>query len=142
MQKSHGQFKLQLENTMNLFIYFLFLYSGVATSANCESPENTIEINECAAIQQDRVEKELNIVYSRVFNSITKESEEGVDGKSDLKKRFIEAQRNWIKFRETDCDAIYLHWYPGSIRGIRSINCMRSRAEQRIKELMEYEELY
>lgn len=58
--------------------------------------------------------------------------------KSDLKKQLIDAQRVWVKFREADCQAIYTLWSDVTIRNAMYIECMSTRAQQRIKELNEF----
>lgn len=44
-----------------------------------------------------------------------------------------------MKFREADCNALYELYRDGTIRTVMYIGCMQAHAEQRIKELKEYE---
>ncbi len=121
---------------------FLF-FCGRAFALDCNKAISTPDINECARIEQEKVEKTLNEVYRRVLKQVEQigknpESER----QADFKKTFIEAQRLWVKFREADCQNVYKFWSGGTIRGLMYISCMQSRAEQRIKELGEYEETH
>ncbi|MGL5488057.1 MAG: lysozyme inhibitor LprI family protein [Shewanella sp.] len=118
----------------------LIILCGNAFAIDCEKAMSTPDINECARIAQEKVEKNLNIVYRRVLKqieNINKNPE--TEAQVDFKKTFIEAQRLWVKFREADCQNVYKFNSGGTIRGLAFISCMQSRAEQRIKELGEYE---
>lgn len=129
---------------MKHLIYFLFsLFVSEAFALDCEKATSTRDINECARIDQEKTEKLLNEVYTRVLEQIeilSKDPEN--ESQKDLKKRFIEAQRLWVKFREADCNNVYTYWSGGTIRGVMFISCMQARAEQRIKELREFEETH
>lgn len=129
---------------MRHLIFLVFSLVAHQTFAiDCNKAMSTPDINECARIDQERTEKLLNEVYRRVLKQI-----EGIsknpenESQAELKKSFIEAQRLWVKFREADCNNVYTYWSGGTIRGVMFIGCMQARAEQRIKELREYEEAH
>jgi uncharacterized protein YecT (DUF1311 family) len=68
--------------------------------------------------------------------------EVGKDGsisdKTKLKQNFVDAQRLWIKFRDSDCKTVYTLWSDGSIKNLMYLSCMRDKAEHRIKDLEDY----
>jgi uncharacterized protein YecT (DUF1311 family) len=105
-----------------------------ATSTNT----NTNTINECALIEQKQVEAKLNAVYQRVMKHLGQPDSE-TDKYAETKAALLAAQRAWVKFREADCHAMYLHYQGGTIRGVIYITCMQSHAESRIKELERFE---
>ncbi|MFZ6874154.1 lysozyme inhibitor LprI family protein [Undibacterium sp. Di27W] len=112
--------------------------SSFTYALDCNKAANTMEINECASIEQQKVEAKLNQVYQRVLKGMEKDyASEG--NFADIKKTFINAQRAWIKFREADCDAIHEKNISGTIRTVMHISCMQARAKQRIAELEDYE---
>ena len=128
--------------TKTLCLVFIILCSN-AFAIDCEKAMSTPDINECARIDQEKVEKNLNTVYRRVLKQIEDISKNPeTEAQADLKKTFIEAQRLWVKFREADCQNVYKFNSGGTTRGLAFISCMQSRAEQRIKELGEYEETH
>lgn len=112
--------------------------SQFALALDCSKASNTIEINECASIEQKKGETRLNAVYQRVMKYLDKQIADGDLDKAS-KTTLIEAQRAWIKFREADCNAVYQYHIAGTIRGVMSINCMKTHTERRIKDLEEYE---
>ena len=120
-----------------------YFFCGSAFALDCNKAASTPEINECAHIEQEKVEKKLNDVYRRVLKQIEEVGKNPEsEAQADIKKTFIEAQRLWVKFREADCQNVYKFWSGGTMRGLMYIGCMQSRAEQRIKELGEYEETH
>ncbi|KAB7693010.1 DUF1311 domain-containing protein [Plesiomonas shigelloides] len=108
-----------------------------APEQDCGNAANTLEINACLQKQQEQTEAQLNQVYREVLAQISAESAQP-DSPAQMKQLFITAQRAWISFREKDCQAVYTFWSQGTIRNAMYLGCMRSRAEQRIKELQEY----
>ena len=123
-----------------LFLFFFLIASGSSFALDCSKADNTIEINQCAQIRQTKTDEELNEAYQRVLamlEGINKEPDNRI--KTDLKAGLIKAQRLWVKFREADCANIYDFWSNGTIRSVMYSDCMRGRAEQRIKELDEYQ---
>ncbi|MGL5038386.1 MAG: lysozyme inhibitor LprI family protein [Aeromonas sp.] len=124
-----------------MFLLILVI-STDAFSLNCANVISTQDINECGRIEMGKTEKELNIVYQRVISQLKKISKgASVTDKSALPDKLIQAQRFWIKFRESDCGAVYTFWSDGSIRGAMYTSCMQQRAQQRIEELKEYEKI-
>lgn len=112
-------------------------HGASAPEQDCGNAANTLEINACLQKQQAQTEAQLNQVYREVLAQISAESAQP-GSPAQMKQQFIGAQRAWISFREKDCQAVYTFWSQGTIRNAMYLGCMRSRAEQRIKELQEY----
>lgn len=101
-----------------------------AAAVDCKNAVATPDINECASIEQKKVEDKLNKAYQQVIKSI---------GEPATKKALIEAQRAWVRFREADCKAVYEQYKTGTIRTVMFIGCMQEHAEQRIKDLESFQ---
>jgi uncharacterized protein YecT (DUF1311 family) len=131
--------------TNRLFVlnaYFVAVLSFPAFALDCEKVMNTLDINACGQIELKKLDKELTQTYKMVlakFDKISKEPTNIAD-KSKLKQSLIDAQRLWVKFRDADCNTTYTLWSDGTIRGQMYLGCMKSKTEQRIKELKEYNE--
>lgn len=115
-----------------LFSLLLIGCAGRSYALDCAKAVTTADINECASIEQKKVEDKLNKLYQGIVKPL----------EGDEKKTLVEAQRAWIKFREADCNAVYQRWIDGTIRNVLFISCMQDRAETRIKELQEYAKTY
>lgn len=104
--------------------------AGSAYAVDCQNAMATPDINECASIEQKKVEDKLNKVYQRVIKTI---------GEADTRKALVDAQRAWVKFREADCKAVYELYKGGTIRTVMFIGCMQQHAEARIKNLEDFQ---
>jgi uncharacterized protein YecT (DUF1311 family) len=104
--------------------------AGSAFALDCKNAVSTPEINECASVEQKKVEDKLNKVYQQVIKSI---------GEADTRKALVEAQRAWVQFREADCKAVYEQYKTGTIRTVMYIGCMQQHAEVRIKNLEDFQ---
>jgi len=111
--------------------------SGASGEQDCNKALTTMDINECASIEQAKVEKKLNSTYQRALKSL---SGPGTDRahSAKMKTSLVAAQRAWIKFREADCNAQYVKHAGGTIRTVVYIGCMQQHAAQRIKDLEDY----
>lgn len=112
----------------------LALASGNAPATDCQQAVTTPELNQCAKIEQQKVEAKLNMVYQQVLRTLNEPDTES-DKFSEMKQKLIQAQRAWVKFRELDCDAVYSFHAGGTIRTLMFIDCMQEHATQRIKDL-------
>ena len=58
---------------MKLFnLLFLLVFSAQLAALDCDKAVSTLDVQECAKAEQERVEKELNLVYKRVLKEIEK----------------------------------------------------------------------
>lgn len=121
-----------------LFICLIFS-KQVVFASNCESPQTTIEINQCAELELKKTEAELNKQYQLALKQMDEVGKDAsISDKSKLKQNLVDAQRLWVKFRESDCKTVYTLWSDGSIKNVMYLSCMTAKAEQRIKELEQY----
>jgi uncharacterized protein YecT (DUF1311 family) len=124
---------MRTAHTITLLLALGLTTGAAAAAVDCDNAASTVDINECAARDQKAVEVKLNTAYQAALKSLG-------DGEgAATKKALVLAQRAWIKFREADCKALYELWSGGTMRDMVFLNCMRRRAEQRIKELDEFE---
>lgn len=103
-----------------------------AYALNCQSALSTPDLNECAQQEQRAVEAKLNQVYQKALKSV---SEPTTEQDAETKRKLIQAQRAWVKFRDADCEAVYSRFADGSMRNIMFMGCMQQHAERRIADL-------
>jgi len=104
---------------------------------SCSNALTTMEINACAAAQQEQTEAQLNAVYQQLMDRLA-EPDSGLDDPGSVREQVRAAQRLWIDFRKADCDAQFALYAGGSIRTAVYLGCMQTRAAQRITELESY----
>jgi uncharacterized protein YecT (DUF1311 family) len=121
-----------------LVLLGFLLATSEAFAIDCDHAVTTLDINECAWGEQKKVETKLNQVYQRVLKGLDQPDTE-MEHFSHMKESLLQAQRAWITFREANCRAAYDRNASGTMRTVIYIGCMQTHAEQRIKELEEYE---
>jgi uncharacterized protein YecT (DUF1311 family) len=84
----------------------------------------TIEMINCILAETIRQDARLNENYKRLISKLT----------TERKNALIEAQRNWIKFRDTNC-GFYADPKGGSATRLASHECILNATTQRAKEL-------
>jgi uncharacterized protein YecT (DUF1311 family) len=112
-----------------------------AESDPCATQRNTIEINECAAAKLAAKDKELNAAYDKLLKTLAPKYKEDTTDYAAITEKLVEAQRDWIKFRDNDCDAKYRLNAGGTIRGLVSLNCRIEHTELRTKQLRRWSQL-
>lgn len=103
----------------------------------CEKVFSTLDVEQCIAVELDKVEASLNEAYQRLLKQLT-QADTPQDNYTEYRKKLLIAQRAWIKFREADCDTQYEMHRSGSIRNSIYLSCKKQRADQRINELNSY----
>lgn len=121
-----------------LSLLLLSTLAGHSFALDCKKALTTLEINECASRDKDKVEAKLNKTYQRIMTSLSRPDTED-EQFSIMKKHLVAAQRAWVKFREADCDAVYEKHSGGTIRNVMYISCLQNHAERRIKDLESFE---
>ena len=84
----------------------------------------TVEMINCTLAETIRQDALLNENYKRLSSKLT----------TERKNALIEAQRNWIKFRDTNC-GFYADPEGGSAARLAAHECILNATAQRAKEL-------
>jgi uncharacterized protein YecT (DUF1311 family) len=118
----------------------LLLFSAATFASaqdSCDKAYSTPDVNLCARKDLDRAEIALNKTYQSVLAELLTESKNNPDA-GEARKRLINAQREWVQFREDDCQAIFTLWRSGTVRTLQYLTCMQNHAEQRTREFGNY----
>jgi len=100
------------------FLFLLLLTSIIYGQTQTEMNEESVKKYKTA-------DKELNEVYSKVIKTLTAEE----------KKLLVVAQKNWIKFRDSDCKVVEKQYEGGSIQFLIYNTCLIDKTKARIEEL-------
>ena len=98
------------------------------TQINCANTKSSVEDKECAHRAYQSADKNLNQVYKPIFSSLT--------GKE--KQHLINAQSNWIKFRDANCDFEVYQTRGGAASIVFLSNCLERMTRARTQELKEW----
>lgn len=122
-----------------LFVVAGFLVSSGAVHAQ-DCPKDDLspmcEDRRAQAVYE-RADSELNIVYQQLVKKMSQPPSEYLDYPT-LKTKFIEAQRQWVRFRNNECDAWYVINQAGTGRNADQMTCLVARTKDRTKQLKEW----
>lgn len=89
-------------------------------SAAC-SGETQSEMSDCAAKEYQRADEVLTRVWKSIHHS----------------QKLLDAQRKWIAFKESDCDAVGEDYEGGSMQGMVIAQCLTKHTLARVDDLKE-----
>lgn len=120
-------------------ILFLLISFNYAQAIDCNSAITMEEMRQCGIDLLAEKDEELNSLYKEVLKKLEDHdrisNKHSTGYKFESKKKLIEAQRNWVKFKEMDCDAVEAYTCCGSSTSLSVTSCLIDRTEQRIEEL-------
>ncbi|KVG64369.1 hypothetical protein WS80_18860 [Burkholderia pseudomultivorans] len=108
------------------------------TAAQAQSCEPDSVVREC--LQQrsqdefQQADDELNRTYQKVLKAMSRPRDEYVNYPA-LKVKFVEAQRQWIRFLDNECAAWYLINEAGADRNLDLLTCEIDRTRDRTRQL-------
>jgi uncharacterized protein YecT (DUF1311 family) len=92
--------------------------------ANCEKPATTYDFNICGSKDVEKAEAELARYLEAAKARMAKEEPEAV-------KAIDDAHAKWQEYKSKHCEAVYLRWQQGTIRGPKSARCNLDLTRQR-----------
>ena len=124
---------------LSLLLALLLPVAALAQDQNdpCENAETTLEINDCMGEVFKQADAELNRVYKAAMAYIDEFDHVPADKRKEWKEKLRDAQRDWITFKEKDCEIVYYEWWLGSGATAAALGCLISKTETRTEELKE-----
>jgi uncharacterized protein YecT (DUF1311 family) len=109
-----------MNKTCFLFIAFTFLIFNSDLAAQTQT-----EMNQTAHADFEKADAELNKVYKQLIMVLNKEE----------KQLLIQAQKDWIKFRDSHCGFEAEEFEGGSMQPLIYSGCLTERTNNRIEDL-------
>lgn len=117
-------------------LVMLMAISSAASALDCQHPNSTPENNQCAALDAAAADTKLNETYQRVLALFEGPNDEaGRWYPASTKASLIAAEREWIKYRDDNCTAIFNNYKAGTIHTVMELECRKELTDQRIKAL-------
>lgn len=113
--------------TVVLLTSLPLLASASDDAIDCENAMNTIEINQCASIELETAQVELDQYLEASFEHNAYDAE--------LVSSIKVAQDSWQAYMTAHCDSVYTQWRDGSIRGVMALSCKTKLTKQRTHEV-------
>ena len=109
---------------------------ATAQDTACEAPEMTATVIRCEDLKLKTAEHALNAAYRSLTAELQQRGSEAHE--REARALLVQAQRNWVAFREQDCRAMVAARGEGTLRPWYYLNCMRTHAELRTKQLQTF----
>ena len=100
----------------------------IAQNVQCKPDGNTLEMRKCASDQYQIADQKLNQTYQKLIGQLSPER----------KKRLIEAQRDWISFRDKTCSFESSQVLGGTAEPLFLTLCLAKVTQQRVQDLQDY----
>ena len=114
-----------------LFLAVLALALATARPAaaidHCANANTTVELSECAVANYKDADRALNQAYAAFKKTLDAQGA----------KLLLEAQRAWIKFRDTNCEVVADSGRGGTLVAMLTTNGLADMTTARAKELTE-----
>lgn len=101
---------------------------------DCKTAISTPEVTLCINDAYEAADKRLNEAYRATMASIGK-SGVPAEAQCEWRKGLVEAQRQWIAYRDAECELTGFEWYGGTGRSGAILDCARELTEVRTKAL-------
>ncbi len=111
------------------------------TALDCENALTTLDMNQCALRVFEAADRELNAVYRDAIATLTDWTRDlGTlpPSQDDPVASLRAAQRQWITYRDRNCEWHAALAMGGTIRTLYHIGCKTRMTEERTQELREH----
>lgn len=121
----------------------LIVLAGILTSSlvhaqDCHKDDLSVTCAELSAQSvYDDSDKELNAVYQQLLTKMSQKQTDNLDYPS-LKTKFIDAQQQWLTFRDSECSAWFVANQVGEERNVDRTACLVTMTKERTRELNEW----
>ncbi|MBG1233074.1 lysozyme inhibitor LprI family protein [Aestuariivirga litoralis] len=102
---------------------------------NCDEPQTTADMNQCADIAFDKADKELNALWPKLKEWAAQSDQESGENDGYYAKTLLASQRAWLAYRDAECVAAGLPMHGGTGEGPLMGGCRASLTEERVKDL-------
>jgi uncharacterized protein YecT (DUF1311 family) len=116
----------------------LVLLGPVARADQCDNATSQVESTDCADLAFNKADAELNSIYGELsaaykkLDVVTKKEQPDYDL---ARPALVSAQKNWIAFRDAECDLEGLGPQGGTARPMVIAQCLERLTLDRIKQL-------
>lgn len=124
--------------SLRLFCLALPLVAGMgharaqAQPYDCARAGSPTDIMRCEEERLVAADEILDKEYRRLVRTLHDDPAPQVKA---AMRTLIQAQREWIRFRDDDCDAVWLARPPGALREWYRLRCKRTHTEVRVEQL-------
>jgi uncharacterized protein YecT (DUF1311 family) len=105
---------------------------------NCDNQTDQQTMNQCAGLDYEKADAELNSVWKSAKKSAEDADTEYSDDLKGEAEALLKAQRGWIAYRDGQCDLAGFEARGGSMESMLVSGCLAEMTKARTKELQTY----
>jgi uncharacterized protein YecT (DUF1311 family) len=102
---------------------------------NCDQPMAQMEMNYCSAWSAKLSDRQLNLAYQQVKQHYNRNDDQQY--RQMRLNHLIDAQLDWIKYRDSNCKWEASKYDGGSIQSMIYSGCLDRMTQQRTQELLD-----
>lgn len=102
---------------------------------DCENAQTQADMNSCAALDFQKADKALNVQYKKTRAAMVAIDADLDTGLKGAEQALVKAQRAWVDFRDSQCDAEGFEARGGTMEPLLVSGCKTRLTETRTKEL-------
>jgi len=100
---------------------------------NCKDPQNQNDMTQCAALDFENADKQLNTIWPKI-KADAQSNDEGT-GKAEYADALLASQRAWLAYRDTQCAWQAMEMHGGSGEPMLLYGCKAQLTLKRIIQL-------
>jgi uncharacterized protein YecT (DUF1311 family) len=124
--------------TLSVFASFGLAFAQEDPPLDCANAQTQADMNQCAYLDFEKADKELNAVYKDALKSQAEVDKQAAEMGPDYVgavKALKKAQRAWIDYRDGHCDGVGYEAVGGSMQPMLIAGCQAQLTTARTKEL-------
>ena len=110
---------------IKILIFGLMFIASAQSAPDCNQPQTTADMRDCAAINLDQSDHQLNAVYGKLMKKLDDEGQ----------RKLKESQRSWIKFRDLNATFLADLNRGGTMEPLTYITTKAEMTDRRVQEL-------
>ena len=111
-------------------------FAVFAQEANCQNPQTTLEMKTCAGMELETADAKLNENYAEARENMREIDSYLPKELQGAEKALLDAQRAWIKFRDSACVAEGFQVRGGTLEPLIVTSCLGRLTGQRADDLV------
>ena len=120
---------------MKSFLIFCVGFYSLAVFAcaehlDCDKATSTMDINQCAAMELEKAQQQLTDYLDAALQ------QHGED--AELLAAMAQAQQDWERYANSQCQTVYTQWRDGSIRTVAALTCKTQLTKERTLQLWQH----
>ena len=109
---------------------FILLYGSISFADECTNPQTQMALSDCAARSLEESDASLNLVYGELRKRLADDP--------DTTELLVNSQRNWMAFRDAECEFSSSGVRTGSAYPLMLSTCLDQLTQQRTSGLKVY----